>query len=102
MLQQIRGGIRNVLGTKQEYDMSNVISVMSMTDEDLQRSLNLAYINTLKSLEVEKFLTKEQVEDLEVNYLIVIERKSWLPKFLSERFGLTKDDQLITRLVRRI
>ena len=73
-----------------------------MTDEELQRAMNNAFIGILENLCEEKFITKEQCVDLQTNYSVVIENKRWLPKFLSDWMGMKDDNQYMVRLARMV
>ena len=72
-----------------------------LSNEELQRHLNQAFINTITSLYKEKFITLKQSDDLCTNYSIIIENKNWLPKTLSKWLGLNNGN-VYYRLVKVI
>jgi hypothetical protein len=70
-------------------------------DEELQRHLNQAFINTINGLAHEKFITAKQCNEICTNYSIVIEKRNWLPRTLSKWLGLD-DGKVFYRLVKAV
>lgn len=76
--------------------------VNTLTDDEILRILNTTFIVTVNGLKDEGMLTHDQVQNLYKNYSIIIERKTWLPDFLSKWLSLDKNDLIKVRLVRAI
>jgi len=77
------------------------MKVYSVTDQDILRYSNLALTCVIDGLKKEGYLTQEQRNKITENYSLIIEDDSWLPKWLVEKIGLTKD-KFAYRLVRAV
>lgn len=75
--------------------------VYQMSDDDLTRNINRAKDVVIDSLRIEGYLTKEQADELHTHYSLIIESRSWMPEFLANWLGLTKDSMSL-RLVKAI
>lgn len=77
------------------------MEVMSFTVSDLQNHANVVLVTTLNSLVKEGYLTLSQADEITLNYSIVVENRSWLPKWLSDKMKLEKN-KINYRLYRAI
>ncbi len=76
------------------------MNLMQMTDMDLQRHANIVLIGTIEGLVNEGFLDNSKKEAILLNYSIIVENDSWMPKFLLKHLGI-EPNKLIYRLVKR-
>lgn len=78
-----------------------MIKTFSMTEIELQQYLNKSFLNTMRALQKEKYLTKKECDEIVGNYSIVIESQSWMLKSVCEWLGFNKDDYCF-RLMRAV
>ncbi len=77
-----------------------IIEHYELSQSELLQHANAVFINTINSLESEKFITPEQCLDIQRNYSIILENPSWMPKFLTDWLNLKGKVQW--RMVRAI
>ena len=75
--------------------------VYQMSDDDLTRNINRAKDVVIDSLRIEGYLTQEQADELHTHYSVIIESRSWMPEFLANWLGLSKDSMSV-RMVKAI
>lgn len=73
----------------------------SYEHEELLEQSNNIFLNVVYALKEEKYLTEQQMNEIIMNYSVIIENRSWLPQFLSKYLGLNKGYQHY-RLVKAI
>lgn len=73
----------------------------SYEHEQLLELSNNIFLNVVYALKEEKYLSEQQMDEILTNYSVILEDRSWLPKFLSKYLGLNKDHQHY-RLVKAI
>ena len=73
----------------------------TMSDEELQRLVNMALASIAEGLEEEGYVEKGKSKEIMIKYSVIVERNTWLPKWVSEKLKLEKD-RIIFRLVKAI
>lgn len=67
------------------------IDIMELTETELQKHINTAFLNIVAGMAKEGFITPEQAYKLQTEYFISVESHSWLPKWLIEKLSFPKD-----------
>ena len=67
------------------------IDIMELTETELQKHINTAFLNIVAGMAKEGFITSEQAYKLQTEYFISVESHSWLPKWLIEKLSFPKD-----------
>ena len=73
----------------------------SYDHESLTHIANLTMTNVILGLQKEGYLTKSECDEIGINYSVVVETTTWLPKWLSKWLKL-EDDHLNFRLCKAI
>lgn len=76
-------------------------TVYQMGKDELLSNMNKALNIVVDSLRIEGYLTKEQAEEINTNYSLILESRSWLPVFLADWLGIKKD-AISMRLVKAV
>ena len=69
--------------------------------EGLTQLANLTMTNVIVGLQKEGYLTQSECDEIGINYSVVVETTTWLPKWLSKWLGLD-DTEMCFRLCRVI
>ena len=64
---------------------------MELTETELQKHINTAFLNIVAGMAKEGFITPEQAYKLQTEYFISVESHSWLPKWVIEKMSFPKD-----------
>ena len=67
------------------------IDIMELTETELQKHINTAFLNIVAGMAKEGFITPEQAYKLQTEYFISVESHSWLPKWVIEKMSFPKD-----------
>jgi hypothetical protein len=71
--------------------MANSINVLELTEVELQKHLNSAFLGIVSGMLKEGFITPDQAYKLQTEYFVSVESHSWLPKWLIEKMSFPKD-----------
>ena len=64
---------------------------MELTETELQKHINTAFLNIVAGMAKEGFITPDQASKLQTEYFISVESHSWLPKWVIEKMSFPKD-----------
>jgi hypothetical protein len=67
------------------------IDIMELTETELQKHINTAFLNIVAGMAKEGFITPDQASKLQTEYFISVESHSWLPKWVIEKMSFPKD-----------
>jgi len=67
------------------------IDIMELTETELQKHINTAFLGIVDGMVKEGFITPEQAYKLQTEYFISVESHSWLPKWVIEKMSFPKD-----------
>jgi hypothetical protein len=67
------------------------IDIMELTETELQKHINTAFLNIVAGMAKEGFITPDQASKLQTEYFISVESHSWLPKWVIEKLSFPKD-----------
>ena len=65
---------------------------MELTETELQKHINTAFLNIVAGMAKEGFITPDQAYKLQTEYFVSVESHSWLPKWLIEKMSFPKDN----------
>jgi hypothetical protein len=68
------------------------IDIMELTETELQKHINTAFLNIVAGMAKEGFITPDQAYKLQTEYFVSVESHSWLPKWLIEKMSFPKDN----------
>ena len=71
--------------------MAKTINIMELTEVDIQRHMNTAFLNIVAGMAKEGFITPDQAYKLQTEYFVSVESHSWLPKWVIEKLSFPKD-----------
>lgn len=78
------------------------MNILQMTHEDLLNHSNCILAVVITGLAKEGFIAADKVDDIQLNYSILVEDPSWMQRFLIKWLGMKPDGNLNYRLVRAI
>ncbi len=64
---------------------------MELTETELQKHINTAFLNIVAGMAKEGFITPDQASKLQTEYFVSVESHSWLPKWVIEKMSFPKD-----------
>jgi|688.fasta_scaffold309337_3 hypothetical protein len=67
------------------------IDIMELTETELQKHINTAFLNIVAGMAKEGFITPDQASKLQTEYFVSVESHSWLPKWVIEKMSFPKD-----------
>jgi hypothetical protein len=68
------------------------IEIMELTETELQKHINTAFLGIVAGMAKEGFITSDQAYKLQTEYFVSVESHSWLPKWLIEKMSFPKDN----------
>ena len=67
------------------------IDIMELTETELQKHINTAFLGIVDGMVKEGFITPDQASKLQTEYFVSVESHSWLPKWVIEKMSFPKD-----------
>ncbi len=68
------------------------IDIMELTETELQKHMNSAFLGIVAGMAKEGFITPDQASKLQTEYFVSVESHSWLPKWLTDKLSFPKDN----------